>query len=1297
MTRGVTRLVVCTALAVLTATFVAFAGQGATSISGVVVDSAGGVVPGATVIVTNAAGTKFETVSNTEGIFSVPAIAAGAYTVEVSLAGFKAYRTDVRVQPGLPAALNVTLELGSLTETVTVMSSSELINTQTATVAATLNADQLLRMPTPTRNAINAVTFLPGVNTLGTNRNSTINGLPESMMSVTLDGVSNNDNFNRSTDGFFATVYPRQDAVEAASVVMAVGGASVGGSGAVNINFTTRSGTDRFAGTTYEYYRNPALNSNYFFNELNGLEKNDIILHQYGLRASGPIVIPGLYNGRGKAFYMFHYESVRFPNSFTRTRTALHPRALDGWFRYDVGGQTREINVLALAAANGQVSARDPLVMSLLNNIQSSMGTTGTPRASSDPLLTDYVWLSPGLLIEHQPTVRIDYNLSERHRLSGSSSILWAKRDPDYLNGGDVRFPGATNYSLFSRMSPIHTGTLRSTLTRNIVSELRVGITSKGGTSYFGQASSNGPQSFDDQRSHAFDFDANIGLTNWHVQNTPSWRSAPTYSLDELLTWQKGAHSITMGGSYLLNTVRDSAQQMVPSLNLGFDTQRDPAAGLFTTANFAGASAGQLTDARELYAMLTGRVTSLGAQIALDPVSNQYVLLGPRTRQGRIEMYSAFLQDTWRVTPTVTLTGGFRWDAQLPFSPDNDIMSRVTMADMCGMSGVGPGTTAYNKCNFFAQGPQPGAKTPEFLQLTKGTQGYNTDWNNVAPTASIAWRPNVESGWLRSLLGDPEQATLRGGYSVAYERQGMAEFTGTFGGNPGSTVSITRSATSGVPIVGPGEPWPVFVSETNRLYTPPFNPTPSFPIAPLVNRGSDANGFAPDVKIGSAHTWNVGLQRSLTRDTAIEIRYLGTKGVDQWSELDYNEIRGENLISNGFLDEFRRGMQNLQANNASGVAARAGSFAYFGPGTGTNPLPIYLAYLNGSRDAANPAAYTGGANTWTNTTFAQRFAQGSPSPINSAGDLDGNTARRNNAVAAGLPDNFLVLNPTFDEVTVYDSGAFSDYNALQIELRRRLSRGLSYNINYQFAREGGSAFDGFSFGRVMATTTGGAPLHAIKSQWDWNVPVGKEQRFGSSLHPVLEAVVGGWSINAVSRTQQRLINFGNVRLVGMTKDDLQDMYKFELRINPSTGLPTVYNLPDDVILNTRRAYSVGTTTLNGYSEGLGPPQGRYIAPANRADCLQIRAGDCAPRETIIRSPWFSRVDLGVTKKFPLGGLRNIEIRLDLLNAFDNINFTPVANPGTGATIFQVTAAYSDASNTYDPGGRLGQLMVRFNW
>lgn len=93
----------------------------------------------------------------------------------------------------------------------------------------------------------------------------------------------------------------------------------------------------------------------------------------------------------------------------------------------------------------------------------------------------------------------------------------------------------------------------------------------------------------------------------------------------------------------------------------------------------------------------------------------------------------------------------------------------------------------------------------------------------------------------------------------------------------------------------------------------------------------------------------------------------------------------------------------------------------------------------------------------------------------------------------------------------------------------------------------------------------------------------------------------------------------------------------------------------------------------------------------------MKAGDCAPRSVLLLSPWFKRVDFGVAKRVETGGSTNVEVRFDLLNLFDSPNYNPVANPGSGSDIFRTTAAYTDASNTYDPGGRIGQLMIRFNW
>ena len=1272
--------------------------QSTASISGVVRDSAGGVIPGVTVVVQeDATGRAREVVTGADGRYQVLGLEAGAYTVTVSLTGFKtAVAKGLRVALGQPMTVPLTLEVGQITETVSVTSSAELINTETATVAATLNADQLLRMPTPTRNALNAITFLPGVNTDSTNRNSTINGLPEGFLSITLDGVSNNDNFLRNTDGFFASVYPRQDAVEAATVTLAVAGAQVGGgAGAVTMAFQTRSGGNRFTGSAYEYYRNPAMNSNYYFNKVNHLEKNQIELHQYGARVGGPIVIPRLFNGRDKAFFFFHYEQIRYPNSYTITRTVFNPRVLDGWFRYQYGSEVREVNLLALAAANGQIATKDPTMASIMDMINAATATGGTRSAGSDPLYDSYVWQAPATLFEHQPTVRLDVNLTSKHRLSGSFSVIKAHRTPDYLNSQWPRFPTSPNQRDFVSTRPLVSLSMRSVLSKNVVNELRGGLTAFAGGSNFGYTSSvdsrNGPKTFADQGGYAIT--TPTSTTDWYTSNGPSWRSAPTYSVDETLTWQKPGHTMTFGGSVLISNAYSSSQQMVPGISLGFNTDYDPAISMFNTTNFPGASSANLTAAMNTYAVLTGRVSSVNSRAVLDGDTNKYVELGPQTLPGGIKVFGVFAQDSWKVRPNLTLTGGIRWDVQTPFTPFSNVMSAVTMESICGRSGLGDGGL-YSKCKFLTPGASGGA-TSEFIQLKKGTEGYKTDWNNFAPSASVAWRPDVQSGFLRAVLGDPDQATLRAGYSVAFERQGLTVFTTLYGGNPGVSVPLTRSATLGN-LVLPGESWPVLLSQTNRLYSVSFNEDPSYPIAIRANRADSLNAFAPDIKIARVRNWMAGFARSISRDTAIEIRYVGNRGDNQWSELNYNSIRGENLVANGFLDEFKLAMANLAANNASGISTRKGSFAYFGAGTGTNPLPIYLAYFIGRSDATNPAAYTSASSTWANATIAGRLVAPNPNPTSAASDLDGNVTRRANALKVGYPANFFVPNPEVGGAYVTDSGAFSDYNALQIELRRRLSRGLSASVNYQFAGEGGSAFDGFSFGRTMVPSSN--VRHAIKMQWDWTLPFGRGQRFGADMHPILNGLVGGWSTMGVGRMQTVLQNFGNVRLVNMTKADLQKMYKYYIRPNATTGIDEVWMLPEDVILNTRRAYSTINTTLDGYSTSLGPPTDRYIAPANSAaGCIQVRAGDCAPRSLMILAPWFMRFDVGATKRFDVHGRMNIEVRIDVLNVLDKPNFYPVSTPGTSADIFRVTTAYQDVSNTYDPGGRIGQVMLRFSW
>jgi hypothetical protein len=138
--------------------------------------------------------------------------------------------------------------------------------------------------------------------------------------------------------------------------------------GAVQISFATRAGTNNFDGSVYHYFRHPELNSNYWFNKVRGLERNDVIVHQYGVRIGGPIVIPGLFDGRNKAFFFFNHEEFYQPTEASRTRTILHPLAQQGIVRYNVtvGGvqQLREVNLLTLAAQFNQITTLDPTTRS---------------------------------------------------------------------------------------------------------------------------------------------------------------------------------------------------------------------------------------------------------------------------------------------------------------------------------------------------------------------------------------------------------------------------------------------------------------------------------------------------------------------------------------------------------------------------------------------------------------------------------------------------------------------------------------------------------------------------------------------------------------------------------------------------------------------------------------------------------------------------------------------------------------------------------------------------------------------
>jgi carboxypeptidase family protein len=1295
-----------------------------TSLSGTVVDSSGGVIPGANVKIKNTGtGEEFDTVTGAEGAFAVPSLPGGTYSVTVSLMGFRtATLNSVVLNAAVPANVKVTMQVGALEENVTVTGDSALVvQTQSPSIATNLTGAQIVSLPLTSRNALDSLTSLAGFNTSGTARNSTVAGLPKGAINITLDGMNIQDNYLKTSDGYFARLSPLLDSVEDVTVTMAGNTADATGQGGVQIKFVTKSGTNQWTGTAYEYFRHDALNANTWFNNRDlppdpatgKAPKPQLRSYTQGFAQGGPIK-------QNKAFFFFNYEEQRSPATVTVQRVALAPTAGAGIFTYNVtGGGTRTVNLLQLAAANGQLSTLDPTVASALGKIQAAMGSTGSIASLSNPLVQQYTFQTPTKNFNPSPTFRLDYEINDKHRLTGSMNYRHINSTPDTTNNAQYSFPGlgATGSQQSTRWTTSES--LRSVLTQNLVNEFRVGGT--GGATLFSPELE--ASMFDVTGGYRLRFDtaccgtgfqltniasgvAQTGSTAGAGSSTNSSREASTKVIEDTATWLKGKHSVQFGGSLVQADVWLQNQTIVPSITFGIQAT-EAASAMFNTTNFPGAAAQDITNATNLYAMLTGRVTQIASEARITEAGDSYVPLGSSRAAGRMREFDFYAADQWRATNSLTVSAGLRYVLENPFYPVNNSYTTAPVTSMCGISGLG----SVAGCSLFAPGSLTGVK-PTFVQYPQGQYAFNPDRNNFAPSAGVAWQiPGSSSGISRLIFGSEDgDSVLRGGGAMAYQRPGMSDFTGVFGANQGIFATLNRDAATGN--LGT---LPVLLRNPSQL-TPPATPAVAYPQGPN-NITNTINSFDSNLQIPYAQSYTFGWQRKLGRDTAFEVRYVGSRHRMDWETVNLNEI---SITDNGFASEFRKAQANLQANIAAG---KGNTFAYTGA-PGTSPLPIFLAYYAGlpASQAGDTSKYT--STQFSNTTNLNFLAAMNPNPFgfastNSTSGLIGNATFRASGVAAGLPANFFLANPDVlggSNLTTNSGG--TNAKAVQFEFRKRLSNGLAYNTSYTWSDA--TILQRYGFTKELAELEQvgqvGNVQHAFKANWNYDLPFGRDQRYGSSANGLLENLIGGWSIDGVARIQTgEMMDFGNVRLVGMSVDEFRKA--IDLRVAPNGQL---FILPDDIIQNTVKAFQVSATSANGYS-ALGAPTGRYLAPANGPDCLETEpsAGDCGIRSLVVNGPPLFRFDIGASKRFRIHNNVTFEFRAELLNAFNKPYFNPASTAGTplgmsttftapgGPTLTATPTTNASAGSSADSfrltgllgdnTSRQGQLIWRVRW
>lgn len=1264
-----------------------------TTISGTVVDTSGGVIPGAEVTVkNNATGAVYTTVTAGNGTFSVPGLNPGSYSVTVVLMGFKTHTLpDVPVAAAVPAMVRPVLEVGNLEETVVVQAGAEIVQTASAAVATTLTVRQITNLPMTSREVASFVINMPGVDAASGVRDANVLGLPQGQVNITIDGINIQDNTLKTSDGMFSMVSPRLDAMEEMTFSTAASGADAASQGAVQMRFTTRSGSNNFVGSGYYYLQADELNTNSYFNKRDNIAKADMIRHQPGARLGGPLL-------RNRAFFFFNYEEYRQPGGFTTNSTLLHPRAQEGWFRYlDGSGNLKEINVYDEARKYGLTDTPDATVGKLLTDIRNSTATTGTITDLSNPLYQRYSFQQKSKSFRRYPTGRFDLNLTRNHRFSASSNYASYDDFPDTTNGYWNTFPGLPLIMGQGSNRYQYQFSVRSTLGTSLVNEARYGG-SGGNVLFFEEYTMDmltGPVA--NQDGFTLGISA-AGITNAGNIPTKQARNAPQYTFEDSLTWLKGHHSFNFGALFTQYDYWGWMQTLAPSIGFGV-VNGDPAVNTM----FPGLSGSDLSRAQNLYAVLTGRVGSIGGNVRLDEDTGDYRYLGKGMSRARLRQLDFYAQDSWRMKPNLTLSLGVRYALQLPFTSLNSSYSTATMEDVWGMTGIGPGfvpSVVGENLGYLYTHPRPlQGRDPRYVELTKGHKSFATDINNLAPALGVNWMPTSTKPFLRWLLGAQGDSSITAGYSVAYQRPGLSDFTGVVGDNPGVYRAATRNITNGNladPTGAPGGVLPVLLRDKGRLGPPTFPERRVYPMTPTTD--NQVHIFDPNLRVPYAQTYSIGFQRAVSKTTALSVRYVGTRNRDGWTDYNYNDV---NILETGFLDEFMLAQKNLQAN----IAANKGrTFAYTGI-PGTSPLPIYLAFFTGkdASQAGDPASYVynkstnPGAANFGSSSFYNYLALTYPRPFNAAGTgssgLMGTAERRANAIKAGLPANFFIPNPAvLGGAVVTGNGGYTKYNSIQVEVRRRLSDGLQLNASYVYGRSWGSSRYSFRVPRVETRQTGGGGgvEHALKMNWVYELPFGHAQRWGGNWGRLVDGLLGGWQFHGIGRIQSgRLVDFGNVRLMGgLTKEELQKLYKPWVDADGK-----VWPFPVDLMENTVKAYAYSAVTASGLTGEA--PTGKHIAPAQYAGCIEKYSasyGECGTRTLVLTGPMFWNFDVSVAKRVRIKGDVNFDFRAEVFNLFATTVFSAAGNIGYGST-----RDSWEINGTRLNGARTMQLVFRVNF
>jgi len=764
-------------------------------ITGVVRDSAGGVMPGVAVRATlEATNAVTDAVTDNAGLYVLRNLPVGRYAVVAELAGFQTSRnTDIVVRVNEDVRLDIALKVGAMTETITVSGMASPVDTTTGTLRTVVDQERIEQLPLNGRNPTQLMQLVAGV--LTDSRTSLTSGATypgtqpvsssgarANTTNYILDGGSNNDHYSNAPNPM-----PNPDALQEFSVQTNSFSAEYGRNVGAIVNAVTRAGTNRFHGLGFGYLRHYKMNATNFFTPGvdDGLKRK-----QYGGTLGGPVV-------KSRTFFFASYQGT---NQEQRpvSRSTLVPNA--AMRTGDFSSLSRQLR--NPFSATGQPFAGNQIPSSLFNRaateILRSWLPLPNPQAGDNPLTLRFS--VPQALDDHQYLGRVDHSFSNAHRLYGRA---WVSRAsvPAYLEQGNVLTSSFGRTWQNTVLSLNDTYILRPNLLNNLVVTFNR-TNNDNFQIYPPDYSSLGINVYNDKTPQwVFNvsgyFGINSGDTNQFLRDE--------YQVSDTLRWTKARHEIATGFEY--------------SYGIGDIVNNFRANGRFTFSGAAPFTGDALAD------FMIGKFSSFEQGIG------EY-------KNTRMQLFAAFVQDTFRVNPKLSLNLGVRWD---PFIPYTDTTNRLA----CFRPG--------QKSSIYLNAPE-GAVYPGDSGCPAG--GYDADWLNLGPRLGLAYDP----------FGDG-RTSVRAGYGAFFDRP-----------NTIATNSLANQGPFGTVVSFPGD----FANDVSTPYAGRVNPFPADPfnVPREVAFVLPHNMFSydPEMENGTLHSWNLTVEREVVPTYLVRAAYAGSKG-----------------------------------------------------------------------------------------------------------------------------------------------------------------------------------------------------------------------------------------------------------------------------------------------------------------------------------------------------------------------------------------------------------------------------------